>query len=107
VKAKNAKIEKYRFQAETKRLLDLMIHSLYTTSSAGSELASILRLWRLIFKTTPIDSMCFSNYKIYDDRYSKSQQMAALSQTESRRRATPFLFSLRRRKRSGVSNLAD
>src|SRR5262245_36944278 len=30
MKAKTAKVEKFQFQAETKRLLDLMIHSLYT-----------------------------------------------------------------------------
>jgi molecular chaperone HtpG len=30
MKAETAKVEEYQFQAETKRLLDLMIHSLYT-----------------------------------------------------------------------------
>src|SRR5215467_822517 len=30
MRAEMAKVEEHRFQAETKRLLDLMIHSLYT-----------------------------------------------------------------------------
>jgi molecular chaperone HtpG len=30
MRAQMTKVEEYKFQAETKRLLDLMIHSLYT-----------------------------------------------------------------------------
>ena len=30
MRAEMAKVEEHRFQADTKRLLDLMIHSLYT-----------------------------------------------------------------------------
>jgi hypothetical protein len=96
MRAEMAKVEEYQFQAEAKRLLELMIHSLYTNKEIFlRELISNASdaLDRLRFEALTNPAMLEENDK-YEIRLEKDKEM--LPQGRRSPEETAFLWRLQR-----------